>query len=269
MAKATYTLRVTLTGGPKPGEPVPVSPVVSCKIEIQADQTLEDLHRAIIGGFRRGDDCSLYGFRIGGGVLGRDALCYVLPSVREAADGLSEGPASGNVTTTEMGRLDLGVGQVLHYWYDPGEDWDYRIEVVVIGEAQTMTTYPRVVAATVEAPRRHLASDLDGVADPSDDWVAGVLAGHSEGGGIDRGTYPIGVNEVVSWARRSVAVELSVEVRGAASRRSYRVTTIADLIDGTSVISTYLVPGLYLGPWLGELRKPSEEQETVLSVEML
>lgn len=73
----------------------------------------------------------------------------------------------------------------------------------------------------------------------------------------------------MKWSRLQVPVDLSWEVRGPASGRTYRVTTITDLRGGTSIISTYLVPGLYLPIWLGKLWEPKDDPETVLSVEVV
>lgn len=102
-----------------------------------------------------------------------------------------------------------------------------------------------------------------------DDWVADVLEGWDGVKEAGSGTALLWNEASVPWVKRRIPVDLSWEVRGFADDRTYRVTTITDLLDGTSIIGTYLVPGLYLSILLHELRRRSvDEPEVLLSVEV-
>ena len=100
------------------------------------------------------------------------------------------------------------------------------------------------------------------------DWVTEAVEGWDGVEEAGSGTTPLMDGESVAWTRLRIPVDLTWEVRAAATHRTYRVTTITDLTDGTSIIATYLVPGLYLSMWLEELWEPSDDPEIVLSVEV-
>ena len=125
-----------------------------------------------------------------------------------------------------------------------------------------------MTASVGESPPQYREWDEDGEDEAPDDWLDEVLEGYPGVGDQDVGTAPLEEGEIVTWIRQSIPVDLSWDVRGAASRRTYRVTTITDLTDGTSIIATYLVPGFYLPLWLHRLHEPSEEPEIILSVEV-
>ena len=270
MAKALYTLEVTITEGSMTDEFVRGNPVVSRTIEIRADQTLNQLHRIIFEAFGRWDDCHLSQFNLGAGIMDRSGDRYVLPFIFADPERYEETSAAGSTTQTRIGGLGLQVGRVFWYEYDYGDEWQHRIEVVAIGEAVPKAKYPRVTARVGESPPQYREWDEDGEAEeaPPEDWLAEVLDGCPGVGDQDVGTAPLEEGEVVTWIRQSIPVDLSWDVRGAASRRTYRVTTITPLTDGTSIIATYLVPGFYLGFWLERLWEPSEEPEVILSVEL-
>jgi len=65
MAKTLYTLEVILLDGYMTEEFAKANPVISRTIEIRADQTLNQLHRAIFEAFDRWDDCHLSEFHLG------------------------------------------------------------------------------------------------------------------------------------------------------------------------------------------------------------
>ena len=262
-----YILEVTITDGLMTKEVVTQNPVVSRTIELRADQTPNQLHRAIFLAFGRWDNCHLHEFHFGAGARDRHAQRYVLPFILTDPE---DEPAAGSVTTTRMGRLELQVGSVFWYWYDFGDDWYHQIEVVAIGAAEPGVEYPGVTARVGESPPQYRDWDEDGEDEFGDDWVADVLdERYPDVGSIDTGTIPLDDGEVVVWTRRQIPADLSQFVRDEAAHQTYRVTTIADLTDGTSIIAIYLVPGQYLGVWLEELRQPSEEPETLLSVEVV
>lgn len=155
MSEPLYTLEVAITGGPMTDEFVARNPVVSRTIEIRADQTLDQLHRAIFEAFGRWDDSHLSEFNLGAGVMDMDGDRYVLPSIFDDPERSEVTPAAGNTTQTRIGGLGLQVGRVFWYCYDFGDDWQHRIEVIAVGEAEPKVKYPRVVASVGESPPQH------------------------------------------------------------------------------------------------------------------
>jgi hypothetical protein len=71
----------------------------------------------------------------------------------------------------------------------------------------------------------------------------------------------------VPWIRRLISADTAALAGDLASQRTYAVTTLRRLPDGSSTLTTELVPGQYLDPWLnGVLR---DGGGTVLSVEVV
>jgi len=60
-----YTLEIFIIGGPVTRKFAKKNPVMSRTIEIQGEQTLEDLHYAIFEAFDR-EDNHMYEFQVGG-----------------------------------------------------------------------------------------------------------------------------------------------------------------------------------------------------------
>ena len=146
MAKALYTLEVTITGGLMTDDFVARNPVISRTIEIRADQTLNQLHRTIFQAFDRWDDCHLSEFNMGSGVHDRGGDRYVLQFIYDDPDEVAfyeEQVPTGSMERTRVGKLDLRSGQGFWYWYDYGDNWVHRITVVAIGEAEPKVKYPR------------------------------------------------------------------------------------------------------------------------------
>ena len=159
MAKALYTLEVTITGWLMTDEFVARNPVVSRTIQIRADQTLNQLHRIIFEAFGRWDDCHLSQFNLGAGVIDRSGDRYVLPFILDDPERYEETSAAGSMTQTRIGGLGLQVGRVFWYEYDYGDEWQHRIEVVAIGEAEPKVKYPRVIARVGDSPPQY--ADFD------------------------------------------------------------------------------------------------------------
>ena len=155
MAKTLYTLDVVLLDGYMTEEFVRANPVVSRTIEIRADQTLNQLHRAIFEAFDRWDDCHLSEFHLGQKPRDRYAERYVLPFIYEDPHDLDEAPAAGSMTQTRLGSLDLKVGSVFWYWYDFGDNWYHEIRALAIGDTEPGVRYPRVTARVGESPPQY------------------------------------------------------------------------------------------------------------------
>jgi hypothetical protein len=157
--KRLYTLDVCLIGGPIAEEFAKQNPVVSRTIEIRADQTLADLHRAIFDAFDR-DEQHMYEFQVGGkGPQDPNARCYVLPIAMKETFGGSK-PA-GDVTRTRIGSIGLKVDDAFGYWFDFGDDWWHQINVVAIQPEVAPGRYPRVIKRVGASPPQYDDWDED------------------------------------------------------------------------------------------------------------
>jgi len=268
MPKTLYTLEVTITEGPMAREFLGRNPVLSRTIEIRADQTLNQLHEMIFSAFGRWDDSYLLEFNFGSGVQDEDGDRYVL----FIYDDPDEERPTGIVTRTRLGKLDLQPGQVFWYRNDHGGDWQHRITVVAIGEPELGVRYPRVVAGVGESPPQRREWEADGGGGDGEaheptprDWLAEVLDDGRAVLDMESGVVPIEPGTFVAWIRRRVPGDRTAAVREAAASRSYHVTTLRELPDGTGEVTSHIVPGPYLDPWLDALLH--EEGVTVVSVE--
>ncbi len=148
-----YTLDVFLVGGPMTAPFVKENPVVSRRIEIRGDQSLEVLHQAIFRAFDREEE-HMYEFQVGGkGPMDRKARRYVLPVALE--DPFSGERAAGGVRRTAVDSLGLRVGQAFGYWFDFGDDWRHQINVVSVGQRAAGARYPKVTKRVGESPPQY------------------------------------------------------------------------------------------------------------------
>ncbi|HUT90144.1 MAG TPA: plasmid pRiA4b ORF-3 family protein [Thermoguttaceae bacterium] len=151
-----YTLNVELVAGRVTEEYDDENPVVSRAIQIRGDQTLEDLHFAIFDAFDRYDE-HLYEFQFGSRPQGRKNKRYVLPMDMEdpwfELDGAEE-PAE-DLTRTTIESLRLRRRMKFWYWFDFGDDWWHRIEMVDVGEPAPRHRYPKVVKRVGKSPPQY------------------------------------------------------------------------------------------------------------------
>jgi hypothetical protein len=155
MVKATklYTLEVFLIDGPMTKKFIDKNPVVSRTLEIQGDQTLEDLHDAIFDAFDREDE-HLYEFQIGGkGPNDPDAKRYGLAEVFEEM--AEEDKVDGDAGQTSIDALNLEEGSRFGYWFDFGDDWWHQINVISIREKAGPGNYPKVVKKVGKSPPQY------------------------------------------------------------------------------------------------------------------
>ena len=127
-----YTLDVFIISGPITEKFAKKNPVMSRTIHIRGDQTLEDLHRAILDAFGRWDE-HLYEFQFGKGPMDPKALKYVLPRAFESESSKAN-PPTGRVDQTTIESLALKVGDRFGYWFDFGDDWWHQLKVEAIEE---------------------------------------------------------------------------------------------------------------------------------------
>jgi tetratricopeptide (TPR) repeat protein len=128
-----YTLEVVLAEGPVSEEFLERNPDVSRTIQIRGDQTLQELHEAIVAAFDRDDD-QFYSFFLGAG---------------RHRDGKGLLPAS------TIGSLNLRVGRRLRYHFDPEDDWTHDVKVRAVGDPAAGEKYPKVTARIGESPPQY------------------------------------------------------------------------------------------------------------------
>ncbi len=151
-----YTLEVELVGGYVTEEFVDCNPVVSRTIQIRGDQTLEDLHWAVFDAFNRYDE-HLYEFQFGSRPQDRKAKRYVLPMELDDAWFAFGGPREPpeDLTRTEIASLGLKRRRRFWYWFDFGDDWWHRIEVVDVQEEIPPGKYPKVTKRVGQSPPQY------------------------------------------------------------------------------------------------------------------
>jgi len=159
-----FTLDVSIIGGPVSEEFAKRNPTISRTIQIRGDQTLEDLHYAIFDAFDREEE-HMYEFQFGKGPRDRNAKRYVLPmEMRGGLLGMfgKDRSIAGDLTRTTIGALDLKVGQSFGYWFDFGDDWWHRIDVVAIEEQAPSGKYPKVTKRVGASPPQYPDWDEEG-----------------------------------------------------------------------------------------------------------
>lgn len=150
-----YTMEVSIISGIMSEKFVKQNPVVSRTIQILGGQTLEQLHEAIFDAFDRFDN-HMYEFQVGGkGPMDPKARRYVLSLEAPFTDR----NAHGEVARTAVGSLGLKVGQAFGYWFDFGDDWWHRINVVAIEEKAPKGKYPKVTGRVGESPPQYIDWD--------------------------------------------------------------------------------------------------------------
>ena len=151
--------------------------VISRTIQIRGDQALEDLHHTIFDAFDREEE-HMYEFQVGGKrPMDPKARRYVLPMALE--DPFSDVQPAGAVTHTSIGSLGLKAGDAFGYWFDFGDDWWHRINVVSIEDAAPPGSYPKITKRVGESPPQYLdwdEEDENGETALSDNGIPDLLA---------------------------------------------------------------------------------------------
>jgi hypothetical protein len=154
-----FTFDICIVNGPMTESFVRKNPVVSRTIEIRGDQTLADLHQAVFGAFDREDE-HLYEFQIGGTKpMDPKARCY-MPALA-LDDPFGDKPPAGDVARTAIRSLGLKAGDVFGYWFDFGDDWWHRIEVLAIGEGAPRGRLPKVTRRVGKSPPQYVDWDRE------------------------------------------------------------------------------------------------------------
>jgi len=152
-----YTLEVFIISGPVTEKFAKKNPVISRTIQIQGDQTLFQLHDAIFDAFNREDE-HMYQFSFGKGPYDKNAKRYVLPMEFDSPFG-DDPLIAGDVTKATIGSLGLKVKQTFGYWFDFGDDWWHRINVVSIKDKAPRGKYPKVTGRKGKSPPQYIDWD--------------------------------------------------------------------------------------------------------------
>jgi len=163
-----FSLKVEIIEGYVTEEFAEENPDMSRTIQIRGDQTLEHLHGAIFDAFDRFDE-HLYEFQFGEAPRHRRNKRYVLPMPGDFGPGsvfFEEEPAE-DLTRTKIGSLGLRKRRRFWYWFDFGDDWWHRIEVVDVQNEVPKGKYPKVIERLGASPPQYPGM---GVRDEDGDW---------------------------------------------------------------------------------------------------
>lgn len=153
-----FTLEVCIISGPMTETFFNENKVVSRTIQIRGAQTLEILHYAIFGAFGR-EDQHMYEFQIDGKGSMDPKAKYVLPIAMD--DTFAEKKPDGDITRTPIGSLGLKVGDAFGYWFDFGDDWWHRIDVMAVEDEMPRGIFPRVTKRMGESPPQYIDWDQE------------------------------------------------------------------------------------------------------------
>ena len=155
--KRVYTLEVAILGGPITASFARKNPTISRTIEARGDHTLADLHYAIFGAFDR-DDEHLYEFQFGGKrPMDPEARRYGPPMAM--VDPFGDGEGSADAERTTLDSLGLATSDVFGYWFDFGDDWWHRIEVLGVAEVAPCGRLPKVTRRVGDSPPQYMDWD--------------------------------------------------------------------------------------------------------------
>jgi hypothetical protein len=147
-----------------------VKPTVMRRVEVPVDVLLVTLHEIIqvaMGWW----NYHLFEFRVG-------KTCWSIPDPDWQEWG-SGGLSAEQATLDDLLRM-AGTTQ-FKYTYDFGDDWDHTIKVEAVIDAETGTTYPRLLAAHRACPPEDVGGPLgyenylEAIADPDHEEHAELL----------------------------------------------------------------------------------------------
>ncbi len=121
---------------------------ISRVIEIRGDQTLEQLHQAILKAYDRSDDHA-YEFQLGKRPHDPNGPNYGVPVAGKHKKG------HGDARTTKLDDLNLKLHRTFGYWFDFGDNWYHQVQVEKIEQAIPTVTYPRVIKRVGKSPPQY------------------------------------------------------------------------------------------------------------------
>lgn len=115
------------------------------EIEILENQNLDNLHYAIFGAFNFGE-MHLYSFFMSGKAWDKESE-YCLPS--------SEMGGAKSSKKTKIKDLPLEPKQKFLYLFDYGDCWEFEVEFLKNGTADSKAKYPRVIKKAGDSPGQY------------------------------------------------------------------------------------------------------------------
>lgn len=181
-------------------------------------------------------------------------------------------PLAGTIDETRLDDLNLEVGRSFGYWYDFGDNWYHQINVVAIGEPTGKTRYPGVIALVGQSPPQYMDWDADAGEDDEgrrcDRRTRQPPGASGPMTNREKGFTPLDDVDKVSWTREDASKGEVLLFRDRTTTMTVRVRALQERPDGSGLITTYGVPGVWLSVWVAELqRRRDDEAETILSVE--
>jgi hypothetical protein len=74
----------------------------------------------------------------------------------------------------------------------------------------------------------------------------------------------------ILWTREDASQDEVLQLTDRTTAMTFRVRTLHERPDGTGIVTTYGVPGVWLGVWVAELqRRRDDGAEIILSVRMV
>ncbi len=133
--------------------PKRIDSLVSRTFDIEATDSLYDLHREIQRGFGWDDD-HMFSFFLSGKIWDQESE-YSANPLGEHVPSLFGNP-SKPAGETEIGDLSLRKGSVFRYLFDYGDELVHKITVLDIFEIEdSKAPYPRLVESVGEAPSQY------------------------------------------------------------------------------------------------------------------
>ncbi len=118
---------------------------------------LETLHYAIFDAFDREEE-HLYEFEFRETPEDLDGKKFVHPFVLD--DPMATHiRGAGDVTTAQIGSLDLEAGQIFYYLFDYGDRWWHQIKVLAFNEEEPKGRYPKVTDRVGDSPPQYVGWD--------------------------------------------------------------------------------------------------------------
>lgn len=86
----------------------------------------------------------------------------------------------------------------------------------------------------------------------------------------EKGSTPLDDVDKVTWTREDASRGEVRQLTDRTAAMTFRVRTLRERIDGSGIVTTYGVPGIWLSVWVFELQgRRDDEPETILSVKVV
>lgn len=127
------------------------------EIELRPDSNLYDFAEAIVGAYSFDFDHA-FGFfsRTGDDYLHSERKYELFADMADCA---AEHPESLSVRYTKVSDVWKILGDTTMFLFDYGDTWEFTVQLVGFGAAESKRTYPRVLKKTGIAPEQYPAAD--------------------------------------------------------------------------------------------------------------